>query len=314
MGGQSACAFPPCVMGWTSTSDDTLVSSVLPLAGGVKHLGALILRLLSSLYRATVYPGRMSSTGNDDSFDNHTPSPLHQKGQSTAMRHQSLTKQKPLCPHSLFSTFLDAAASCTHVHVTCILQGDDLEDWDVRDLSFQQSQRRPFTHSNRTHSVSGAAFTPESTVFLTTSMEATWVYVPFPETPALGGDFVKGMSNQLDSVVEHYYGSRSRYCDDTLDLGPHFPNFCNHTLAQLWRSINRFESDLDAIKKSVTVFVSNTGKEPLSRKRRWLATAIAAAATSTIFKPVIRWDVRCFPQLGTVKTDLPKRSKTFTSR
>ena len=192
---------------------------------------------------------------------------------------------------------------------------DDLEDWDVGDLSFQQSQRRPFTHSNRTHSVSGAAFTPESTFILTTSRKATWVYVPSPETPALGGDFVKAMSNQLDSVVEHSYGSRSRYCDDALDLGPHFPNFYNHALAELWMSINRFESDLDVIKKSVTVFVNNTGKEPLSRKRRWLATAVATAATSTIFKPVIR-KVGCavFRQLGTVKTDVPKRSKTSTGR
>ena len=104
-----------------------------------------------------------------------------------------------------------------------LVSTDDLEDWDVGDLSFQQGQRRPFTHSNRTHSVSGAAFTPESTVILTTSMKATWVYVPFPKTLALGGDFVKGMSNQLDSVVEHSYGSRSRYCADALDLGPHFP-------------------------------------------------------------------------------------------
>ena len=77
-------------MGWTSTSDDSLVSIVLTLAGGAEHLGALILRLLSSLYSATVYPGRVMSTGNDDLFDSHTPAPLHQKGQPTAMRHQSV--------------------------------------------------------------------------------------------------------------------------------------------------------------------------------------------------------------------------------
>ena len=231
------------------------------------------------------------STGNDDSFDSHTPAPLHQKGQPTAMRHQSHENKNPSVPiHSFQRSTMRRLPALTFFSLvfSSLVATDDLEDWDVGDLNFQQSQRRPFTHSNRTHSVSGAAFTPESTVILTTSMKATRVYVPFPETPALGNDFVKGMSNQLDSVVQHFYGSRDRYCDDTLDIGPHFPNFYNHALAELWRSINRFESDLDAIKNSVTVFVNNTGKEPLSRKRRWLATAIAAAATSTIFEPVIR--------------------------
>ena len=164
---------------------------------------------------------------------------------------------------------------------------EDLEDWDVHDLSFKQSERMASTFSNSTHSVSGAAFTPEGTVILTTSMKATWVYVPFPEVPALSGDFVKAMVKKFDSAISGTFGAPDRVCKDTGTLGETFPLFYGRALGELWRSLNRFSADLDAIRRSATVFVNNTGHTELSRARR-VVPHLVAAATATIFEPVLR--------------------------
>ena len=82
----------------------------------------------------------------------------------------------------------------------------------------------------------------------------------FSRDPSAGGrirernDKTTGLSS--GSLVRQ----PDRYCDDTLDIGKHLPNFYNHALAELWRSIDRFESNLDAIRNSVTVSVNNTGE------------------------------------------------------
>lgn len=164
---------------------------------------------------------------------------------------------------------------------------DDLEDWDVRDLTFRQKESLASTFSNRSHSVSGAAFSPEGTVILTTSMKATWVYVPFPETPALKGEFVKELRKRFDATIAATFGSPETFCRENGTIGKTFPLFYRRALGDLWRSISRYTADLNAIRRSATVFVNNTGQNEMSRTRR-VVPHLIAAATATIFEPVLR--------------------------
>ena len=56
---------------------------------------------------------------------------------------------------------------------------EDFEEWDF--------QRRQDTLGivNGSHSISGAAFTPEPPVVLVKALKTLWTYIPFPEIPQL---------------------------------------------------------------------------------------------------------------------------------
>ena len=54
---------------------------------------------------------------------------------------------------------------------------DDFDEWDF--------QRRQDTLGfvNGSHSISGAAFTPEPPVVLVKALKTLWTYIPFPKIP-----------------------------------------------------------------------------------------------------------------------------------
>ena len=56
---------------------------------------------------------------------------------------------------------------------------DDFDEWDF--------QRRQDTLGivNGSHSISGAAFTPDPPVVLVKALKTLWTYIPFPEIPQL---------------------------------------------------------------------------------------------------------------------------------
>ena len=61
---------------------------------------------------------------------------------------------------------------------------DDFDEWDL--------QRRQDTLGivNGSHSISGAAFTPEPPVALVKALKTLWTYILFPEIPQLDPKFL----------------------------------------------------------------------------------------------------------------------------
>ena len=58
-------------------------------------------------------------------------------------------------------------------------EDDDFDRWAL------QRQQGAQEFVNGSHSVSGAAFTPESPVVLVKAIKTIWTYVPFPQLPRL---------------------------------------------------------------------------------------------------------------------------------
>ena len=134
--------------------------------------------------------------------------------------------------------FHDAAASCTHFSFICALQRcRRRRPGRLRCRRLQSLAKRPSTlHPLQPYTFHfRSSFQPRVDSHSETYMKSTWVYVPFPYTPIMDGDPLKGMSIRLESIVAHLYGSPNHYSSDTLNIVPHLSIFYNDAHAELWK-------------------------------------------------------------------------------
>ena len=67
---------------------------------------------------------------------------------------------------------------------------EDFDEWDF------QRQQDTLGIVNGSHSISGAAFTPEPTVVLVKALKVLWTYILFPEIPQLNPKPLNQILNQ----------------------------------------------------------------------------------------------------------------------
>ena len=125
---------------------------------------------------------------------------------------------------------------------------EDFDEWDF--------QRRQDTLGivNGSHSISGAAFTPEPPVVLVKALQTLWTYIPFPEIPQLDP---KPLNEILDQAFFELNDLDLRMfqheCADT-HLFSYWKQLLRDNLAEVFQSHQIFKTDLEIMRPSLTVF------------------------------------------------------------
>ena len=128
----------------------------------------------------------------------------------------------------------------------------DFDEWDF--------QRRQDTLGivNGSHSISGAAFTPEPPVVLVKALKTLWTYIPFPEIPQL---HPKPLSQILDQALFELNDLDLRMfqheCADT-HLFSFWRQLLRDNLAEVFQSHQIFKTDFEIMTQSLTVFVDSS--------------------------------------------------------
>ena len=141
---------------------------------------------------------------------------------------------------------------------------EDLDEWDF--------QRRQDTLGivNGSHSISGAAFTPEPPVVLVKARETVWTYIPFPEIPQLDP---KPLNQILDQALFELNDLDLRMfqheCADT-HLFSYWKQMLRDSLADVFQSHQIFKTDLEIMRQSLTVFLKSSLQDrTLERPNRY---------------------------------------------
>ena len=163
--------------------------------------------------------------------------------------------------------------------VLCIAlaKGDPIDPYD-----FQRRLGKPGI-VNGTHSMSGAAFTPEPPVVLVKSIKTLWTYIPFPEIPQLDpeplNEILEGALTQLRSLD---YRMFQRECVDPHLFG-YWKRFFRDNLAEIYQSHRLFHHDWLAMQRSLTVFLNHTVDDiPLDKPSRYARSAAGVIAGSMV--------------------------------
>ena len=164
---------------------------------------------------------------------------------------------------------------------------EDFDEWD-----FQRPQDT-LGIVNGSHSISGAAFTPEPPVVLVKALKTLWTYIPFPEIPQLDSkplnqilDRTLFELNDLDlRMFKHEYA-------DT-HLFSYWKQMLRDNLAEVFQSHQVFKKDLEFMRKSLTVFLNSslqdrTFESPNSYKRSLLVPNVGTALGSELSRIFLR--------------------------
>ena len=124
------------------------------------------------------------------------------------------------------------------------------DEWDF--------QRRQDTLGivNGSHSISGAAFTPEPPVVLVKALKTLWTYIHFPEIPQFDP---KPLNRILDQALFELNDVDLRMfqheCADTHWFS-YWKQLLRDTLAEVFQSHQIFETGLEIMRQSITVFLN----------------------------------------------------------
>ena len=163
----------------------------------------------------------------------------------------------------------------------------DFDEWDF--------QRRQDTLGiiNGSHSISGAAFTPEPPVVLEKALKTLWTYIPFPEIPQFDP---KPLNQILDQALfELNYLDLRMFqleCTDT-HLFSYWTQMLRDNLAEVFQSHQIFKTDLEIMRQSLTVFLNSsmqdrTFERPKRYKRSPLVPIVGTALGSELCRICLR--------------------------
>ena len=165
---------------------------------------------------------------------------------------------------------------------------DDFDEWDF--------QRRQDTLGivNGSHSISGAAFTPEPPAVLVKALKTLWTYIPFPEIPQPDP---KPLNQILDQALFELNDLDLRMfqheCADT-HLFSYWKQLLRDNLAEVFQNHQIFKTDLEIMRQSLTVFLNSslqdrTFERPNRYKRSLLVpivgTALGSELSRVFFRP-----------------------------
>ena len=131
---------------------------------------------------------------------------------------------------------------------------------DFDELDFQRRQDTLGT-VNGSHSISGAAFTPEPPVLLVKALKTLWTYIPFPEIPQLDP---KALNQILDQALFELQDLDLRMfpheCTDT-HLFSYWKQLLRDNLAEVSQSHQIFKTDIEIMRQSLTVFLNSAWQD-----------------------------------------------------
>ena len=164
---------------------------------------------------------------------------------------------------------------------------EDFDEWDF--------QRRQDTLGivNESHSISGAAFTPEPPVVLVKALKTLWTYIPFSEIPQLDP---KPLNNILDQALFELNDLDLRMfqheCAYT-HLFSYWKQLLRDNLAEVFQSHQIFKTDLEILRQSLTVFLNSslqdrTFERPNRYKRSLLVPIVGTALGSELSRIFLR--------------------------
>ena len=159
-----------------------------------------------------------------------------------------------------------------------VLGGEDAFD----PFEFQRRLIQP-GFVNGTHSISGAAFTPEPPVVLVKSIKTIWTYIPFPQIPQIDPEPLNEILDKaLARLVSLDIRMFSRECADP-HLFNYWKEFLRDNLAEIFQSHRMFQHDWLAMRKSLTVFLNhNLDDIPLEKPNRYARSIVGAVAGSML--------------------------------
>ena len=169
------------------------------------------------------------------------------------------------------------------VLVIIIFTGDIRGDEDPFDpFDFQRRFNQP-GFVNGTHTISGAAFTPEPPVVLVKSIKTIWTYIPFPQIPQLDPEPLNEiLDNALARLVSLDIRMFHHECVDP-HLFEYWKRFLRDNLAEIFQSHKMFQQDLLAMRRALTVFLNHTVDDlPLEKPNRYSRSIVGTVAGSMI--------------------------------
>ena len=119
---------------------------------------------------------------------------------------------------------------------------DDFDEWDF--------QRRQDTLGivKGSHSISGAAFTPEPPVVLLKALKTLWTDIPFPEIPQLDPKLLNQILDQaLFELNDLDHRMFQHKCADT-HLFSYWKQLLRGNLAEVFQSHQIFKTDLEVMR------------------------------------------------------------------
>ena len=163
----------------------------------------------------------------------------------------------------------------------------DFDEWDF--------QRRQDTLGivNGSHSISGAAFTPEPPVVLVEALKTLWTYIPFPEIHQLDP---KPLNQILDQALFEFNDLDLRMfqheCTDT-HLFSYWKQLLRDNLAKVFQSHQIFKTNLEIMRQSLTVFSNSslqdrTFERPNRYKRSLLVPIVGTTLGSELYRIFLR--------------------------
>ena len=164
---------------------------------------------------------------------------------------------------------------------------EDFYEWD-----FQKRQDTLRT-VNGSHSISGAAFTPEPPVVIVKALKTLWTDIPFPEISQLDP---KPLNQILDQSLFELNDLDLRIfqheCTDT-HLFSYWRQLIRDNLAEVFQSHQIFKTDLEIMRQSLTVILNSSLQErtfetPNRYKRSVLVPIVGTALVSELSRLLLR--------------------------
>ena len=153
---------------------------------------------------------------------------------------------------------------------------EDFDEWDF--------QRRHDTLGivNGSHSISGAAFTPEVPVGLVKALKTLWTYIPFPEIPQLDPKRLNQILDQALFEMNHLDLRMFQHeCADT-HLFSYWKQLLQDNLAEVFQSHQTSKTHLEIMRQSLPVFLNSSLHdrtfERANRSKRSLLVPIVGTA------------------------------------
>ena len=164
---------------------------------------------------------------------------------------------------------------------------EDFDEWDF------QRRQDSMGIVNGSHSISGAAFTPEPPVVLVKAPKTLWTYIPFPEIPQLDP---KPLNRILEQALFELNNLDLRMfqheCADTHSFS-YWKQLLRDNLAEVFQSHQIFKTDLEIMRQSLTVFSNSclqdlTFERPNRYKRSLLVPIVGTALGSELSRILLR--------------------------
>ena len=164
---------------------------------------------------------------------------------------------------------------------------ENFDEWDF------QGRQDTLGIVNGSHSISGAAFTPEPPVVLVKALKTLWTYIPFPEIPQLDPEPLNQILDQALFELNDLDLRMSQYeCADA-HLFSYWKQLLRDNLAEVFQSHQIFKTDLEIMRQSLTVFLNSSMQDraferPNRYKRSLLVPIVGTALGSELSRIFLR--------------------------